>query len=101
MSVTKVEPLKVINIDDVPYAVDDLSQDVQDRVEIYNSWRQEHADQRMELLKTENAMNNISREIISLIRAERAKEEAEAKGKEAAPEAEASAEGEAPAAVNE
>lgn len=89
MSVLTVEPLKVINIDEVPYAVADLSQEVQDRVEIYNSWRQDHATARLELVKLENAMNNISREIISLIRSEKAEEEAAQKGNGEAKEEEA------------
>jgi hypothetical protein len=79
----KVEPLRIINIDDTPIAVDELSDEIKQRVDIYNVWRQDHADLRLDILKIENAMNNVSREIISLVRAEKAEEEAKAEAETA------------------
>lgn len=86
-----LEDVKVINVDDVPYAVDACSEAVQNLVGYYNEWRAEEFDLKKRTLMVEAALRDLSREIITMIRKE--KEEAEAAAEadvdvaDAAPEA--------------
>ena len=72
----KVEDVKVLNIDDVPYAVDGMSEQVQSMVDVFNEWNQKEADARDNLIMIQAAKNDLSRSIVSTVRKE--KEEAEA-----------------------
>ena len=72
----KVEPITIINVDDVPYAVSDMSDDVKRLVEFYNEWRQEESDEKSKLLMVQAAQRDLSREIIATIRREKEAEEA-------------------------
>ena len=72
----KVEPITIINVDDVPHAVSDMSDDVKRLVEFYNEWRQKESDIKSELLLVQAGQRDLSREIISTIRREKEMEEA-------------------------
>lgn len=66
----KVDELKIINIDEVPYAVDALSEVVQGQVALFNEWHQKEADAKGELMLVSAAKETLSRQIITSIRAE-------------------------------
>lgn len=66
----KVDELKIINIDEVPYAVDSLSEVVQGQVALFNEWHQKEADAKGELMLVSAAKETLSRQIITSIRAE-------------------------------
>ena len=91
----KIEPITIINVDDVPYAVSDMSDAVKSLVEFYNDWRIEEAEIKADLLKLQSAQRDLSREIITTIRREKEQKEMEeaaireAQEKEAANEIEA------------
>lgn len=73
----KVEDVKVLNIDEVPYAVDAMSEAVQAMVTVFNGWNQKEADLRDELMMVQAAKNDLSRRIILQVREDR---DAEAEG---------------------
>lgn len=85
----KVEDVKVLNIDGVPYAVDSMSDQVKALVEVYNEWNHDEAEARSRLMQLQAAKNDLSRQIIMQVRTEKAQEA----------EAAAAAEGEAAPAV--
>lgn len=64
----KVDDIKVLNIDGDKRLVDDMSQQVQQLVEVYNDWNREEADLRQQLMKVQSAKNDLSRQIISSVR---------------------------------
>ena len=70
MSSLQVEELKVLNIDGKPIEVSSLSENVQKLVDIYNHFRQNEADAKIEMIKIQAAMRDISREIVTSIKAE-------------------------------
>ena len=72
----KVEEVKVLNIDEVPYAVDSMSAEVQEMVEVFNDWNRKEAEIVDDLRIIRAAKNNLSMQIIQQVREE--KEEAEA-----------------------
>jgi len=72
----EVEDIKVINVDGIPYAADDLPADVKKLVVFYNQWRKDEMAAKSELIKVQSAMRDISREIIVNIRDNIKKEEA-------------------------
>lgn len=74
----KVEEVKVLNIDEVPYAVDTMSEAVQSMVVRYNEWNQKEADARDAFMMVSAAKNELSRQIIIQVRAEKEAAEAEA-----------------------
>lgn len=78
-----VEPVKVLNIDDVPYAVDAMSNEVQEMVEVFNGWNQDEANILDDLAKIRAAKNDLSRRIILQVRKEKEDAEAEALATEA------------------
>lgn len=69
----QVEPVRVINIDNRTYDVGSLPATVQTLVGFYNDWRQKEADLKSDLLLTQAAVREISREIVQAIQAENAK----------------------------
>lgn len=72
----QVEEIKIVNVDEVPYNVDDMSDTVKQLVAFYNEWRQKEADIKSDLLLAQAGMRDISREIILTIRGEVEKAEA-------------------------
>ena len=72
----KVEDIKVLNVDGVPYAVDGMSDAVKNMVDLYNEWNRKEADAARDLLMVQAAKNDLSRQIIVQVRKE--KEEAAA-----------------------
>ena len=66
----KLEEIKVINVDNVPYDVTSCSTQVQALVEYYNEWRQKEFDLKREVVMIEAAQRELSREIIETIRRE-------------------------------
>jgi len=71
----KAEDIKVLNIDEVPYAVDSMSETVQQMVAVFNEWNQKEADAQDAFMLVRAAKNDLSRQIINQVRTE--KEEAE------------------------
>jgi len=67
----QVESVKVLNIDDVPHAVSDLSSEVQEMVSIFDGWNQREADIVDDLQVIRAAKNNLSMTIIAQIRKEK------------------------------
>lgn len=88
----KVDDIKVLNIDETPYAVDSMSDEVKNLVEVYNEWNQDLADAQKEFAQKRAAVQSLSNQIIQTVRQEKAQAEAAA-----AQEAAEAAEGEAPA----
>ncbi len=89
------EDIKVLNIDDTPYAVDAMSDEVQEMVAVFNSWNRKEAEAFDSLTMIRAAKNDLSRTIVNLVRKE--KEEAEAAKAAAAEPAPASETGGGPA----
>jgi len=92
----KVEDIKVLNIDEVPYAVDSMSDEVKQLVEVYNEWNQDLANAQKDFAQKRAAVQSLSNQIITQVRQEKAQEAAKAAEAKAAAEAEA-ANDEAPA----
>jgi len=84
----KVADITVLNIDEKPYAVDSLSEEVQGLVDIYNDWNQKEAEVRDELTRFQAAKETLSRQIISKVREDLVAAEAAANDAEATAEAE-------------
>jgi len=85
----KTEDIKVLNVDDVPYAVDSMSTEVKELVEVYNEWNQDLADAQKQFSQLRAAVESLSRQIVQTVRQE--KLDASAEG-ETQPDAEAAAE---------
>ena len=62
------EEIKVLNVDGTPHVVNDLPENIQRMVEIYNKWRQDEIDAKLEVMKIEGGMRNLSGEIIQTVR---------------------------------
>lgn len=71
----KVQDIKIINIDGVPYPVDSMSETSQQLVNIYNDWSHKEADVRNELMIIQAAKETISRRIINQVRSENSEEQ--------------------------
>ena len=69
---TKVEDVKVLNIDDVPYAVDAMSDEVRAMVDTFNDWNRREATIVDDLALVRAAKNNLSMSIIQQVRNEKA-----------------------------
>ncbi len=95
----KVEDIKVLNIDEVPMAVDSMSTEVKQLVEVYNEWNQDLANAQKDFAQKRAAVQSLSNQIITQVRQEKAKEAADVV--EAAKAAEAEAEKKAEPAVTE
>ncbi len=74
----KVADITVLNIDENPYEVKDLSEEVRSLVEIYNEWNQKEAEVRDELTRFQAAKETLSRQIITKVREDLAAQEAAA-----------------------
>lgn len=74
----QVEKIKVLNIDGNAKAVDDMSDQVKQLVEVYDEWNQEEADLRNKLMMVQSAKNDLSRQIISKVREDEAEQESDA-----------------------
>lgn len=77
-SAVRAEEIKVLTVDGTTYVVSDLSQNVQRLVQIYNHWRQQQVDARLELSKIDAALRSLSNEIVLAMQKEQ--EEATAEG---------------------
>lgn len=64
------EEVKTITIDGVAYEIDKLSDKVKALITIYSEWGVELKTQRMVVAKSEAALRDLSREIITTIKAE-------------------------------
>ena len=96
----KVTDITVLNIDEVPYAVESLSDEVKALVEIYNDWNQKEAEVRDELTRFQAAKETLSRQIIGKVREQVAADAEAANDAEEAPTdspVDADAEAETPA----
>jgi len=92
--------ITVLNIDEVPYAVESLSDEVKALVEIYNDWNQKEAEVRDELTRFQAAKETLSRQIIGKVREQVAADAEAANDAEEAPTdapVDADAEAETPA----
>lgn len=67
----KVDAVKVLNIDEVPYAVDAMSEEIQAKVTMFDGWNQKDADLSDELTMVRAAKNDLSRSIILAVRQEK------------------------------
>lgn len=74
----EVQDIQVINIDNVPYAVDAMSDTAKRLVAVYNEWNQREADIRNDLMMVQAAKETLSRQIIEQVRTEKAEAEAAA-----------------------
>lgn len=73
----KVQEIKILNIENVPHVVEEMSKDIQNMVAQYNEWRQHLEDHRSEMAKAELALEALSNRIMVAIKQE--KEAAETK----------------------
>jgi len=80
----KVQEIKIINVDNVEYAVDAMSDTCKQLVAIFNEWNQKESDAKGELALVQAAKETLSRQIINQIR----NEQAEAQAASEAPAAE-------------
>ena len=71
-----INDITVLNIDEVPYAVESLSEEVQALVEVYNNWNKKESDARGELAILQAAKQTLSGQIVAKVRAETATEAA-------------------------
>ena len=67
-----INDITVLNIDETPYAVETLSEEVQALVEVYNSWNQKESDARGELAILQAAKQTLSAQIVNKVREEQA-----------------------------
>jgi len=74
----QVEDIKVLNIDNVPYAVDSMSDEVKQLVEVYNEWNQDLANAQKAFAQLRASVQSLSNQIITQVRNEKAQEAAAA-----------------------
>ena len=67
----KVEPLKILSIDNVPHLVEQMSDNVRELVSIANDWREREAEARSELQLVQAGLRDIFRQITATIQQER------------------------------
>jgi hypothetical protein len=72
-----IPDVTVMDIDGVKYAVNEMSENVQEMIDTYTDWRREEAQMKRDYLKLVNAMTLIGQQIVDTIRKEK---EEEAKG---------------------
>lgn len=82
----QVEDIKVLNIDEVPYAVDSMSDEVKQLVGVYNEWNQDLANAQKDFAQLRAAVQSLSNQIITQVRTEKAQEAAKAAEAKAASE---------------
>jgi len=68
--VDEIQDIKILNIDDVQYPVDSLSEGCQRLVQIYNKWNRREAEIRDEMMLIQAAKESMSRQIITQVRNE-------------------------------
>ena len=83
----QVEDIKVLNIDEVPYAVDSMSDEVKQLVTVYNEWNQDLANAQKDFAQIRAAVQSLSNQIITQVRNEKAQEAAKAEQAKADAEA--------------
>lgn len=81
----QVEDIKVLNIDEVPHAVEDLPEEIQASVRVFNEWNQDLADAHKRHAQMTAATQALSQQIINQVRQYK-EAEAQAAAAEAAPE---------------
>lgn len=64
----KHEDIKVINVDNIPFVVDDLPSDIKSLVELFNDWRKVGTEHRSKHMMAEAALRDLQREIVTAIR---------------------------------
>jgi hypothetical protein len=64
----KPEPITILNIDGKPVVVAELSEEIQNAVELYNHFREEEVVARAELRKVQGAVFALSQEIVMAAR---------------------------------
>jgi len=96
-----VNDITVLNIDETPYAVESLSEDVQALVEVYNAWNQKESDARGELAILQAAKQTLSAQIVAKVREETAAAAAAAAATEANVTTDEAAAADTEAAANE
>ena len=67
----QVEEVKVLNIDEVPHAVDTMSDEVKQLVAVYNEWNQDMADAQKTFAQLQAAVRGLSNQIVATVRAEK------------------------------
>ncbi len=67
-----VNDITVLNIDETPYAVESLSEEVQALVDVYNNWNRKESDARGELAILQAAKQTLSAQIVNKVREETA-----------------------------
>jgi len=67
-----VNDITVLNIDETPYEVSALSEQVQALVEVYNAWNQKEVDAQGELAILQAAKQTLSAQIVAKVREESA-----------------------------
>jgi uncharacterized protein YoxC len=77
----QVEDIKVLNIDSIPYAVDSMSTEVKDLVDTYNNWNQDLSDAHKRFSQLSAATQQLSNQIVAVVRKEKADVETEAAAK--------------------
>lgn len=77
----KVEDIKILNIDDVPYAVDAMSDAVKEMVDLFNDWNKKEVEARSHLLMVMSAKTDMSNKIVQQVRKEQAEAKAAAEAK--------------------
>lgn len=68
----KLEPIKVLTVDEVPMNVAELSETVKQLVAIFDDWNQQESDARSHLMMVSAAKDSLSRQIIQQIRSDKA-----------------------------
>ena len=71
-NVEATQPVAVINIDSVPYSLNDLPDEIQRLVQIYEMWSKEENTTQLELMKLQTAKSSLSNQIIDMVKAEQA-----------------------------
>ena len=73
-----VNDITVLNIDEVPYEVESLSEEIQRLVGVYNAWNQKEQDAAGELAILQAAKQTLSAQIVNKVREETAAAQAAA-----------------------
>lgn len=77
----QIQEIKVLNIDDVEYNVEDMSDEVKSLVVVYNEWNQDAAEAHKTFAQLQAAVRGLSQQIIEQVRADIApKTDAEVEG---------------------
>lgn len=80
----QVQQTTTITIDDEQFAVEDLSQEVQQMVQYLDEWRQDETDQVAQLLKTRAALRDLQNSLLQQIQQDKAAAEEEESSEESA-----------------